>query len=105
VSIMYEQATIPVEDGSTHGQVKSAIDFAFAPGHVANFLRSLQSAKLRIREFEKVIAAGILGPDTAAAYAKLGNADQGMIREHYLSSLEKVDPELRRKFLKVYAYY
>jgi len=36
---------------------------------------------------------------------KLGNADQGQIREFYLASLERVTPELRQKFFKLYAYY
>jgi hypothetical protein len=41
----------------------------------------------------------------AAFYKKLGNADQGQIREFYLASVEKVDPALRAKYLKLYAYY
>jgi hypothetical protein len=35
----------------------------------------------------------------------LGNADQGQIREFYLASLEKVAPEVRQRFFKLYAYY
>ena len=38
-------------------------------------------------------------------YQQLGNADQGQIREFYLASLERVPPELRQKFFKLYAYY
>ena len=48
---------------------------------------------------------GILGALTAAEYNRLGNGDQGQIREFYLASLEKVAPELRTKFFKLYAYY
>ena len=102
---MYEQATIAVADQGSFGTVKQAIDSAFSDSNVSGFLSSLERAKLRIRHFEEIARAGKLGPQAEAAYAALGDGDQGMIREHYLSTLEKVDPELRRKFLKVYAYY
>ena len=36
---------------------------------------------------------------------KLDNSDQGQIRELYLASLERVAPELREKFFRLYAYY
>jgi hypothetical protein len=102
---MYEQATIAVENQQAFGVVKSAIDQSFSNGKISEFLKSLERSKLRIRHFEEVAAAGKLGPEVSATYTSLGDGDQGMIREHYLSTLEKVDPELRRKFLKVYAYY
>ena len=102
---MYEQAVIAVGNQQAYGTVHQAIEGSFASGNVSGFLSSLERAKLRIRHFEDVLQAGKLGPAAAAEYAKLGDGDQGMIREFYLSTLEKVDPELRRKFLKVYAYY
>ena len=102
---MYEQATIAVTNQEGFGVVKQAIDTAFSNGNVSEFLSSLERAKLRIRHFEEIAHAGKLGAETESAYQSLDNGDQGMIREHYLSTLEKVDPELRRKYLKVYAYY
>ncbi|GAA3770717.1 hypothetical protein [Terriglobus aquaticus] len=102
---MYEQAVIPVGNPEAFQTVRQAIESSFSSGRVAGFLSALQSSKLRIREFEQVLKAGKLGPAAADDYAKLGDGDQGMIRELYLSLLEQVDPELRRKFLKVYAYY
>ena len=102
---MYEQATIAVENGPTFAAVRQAIEQAFSSTGIDTFLRSLEKARLRIRHFEDVIAAGKLGTGIEKAYRALGNGDGGMIRELYLSSLEKVDPELRRKYLKVYAYY
>jgi hypothetical protein len=102
---MYEQATIAVQDQQAFGTVKSAIDTSFSNGKVSDFLKSLERSKLRIREFEEVAHAGKLGPDAEASYKSLGDGDQGMIREHYLSTLEQVDPLLRAKYLKVYAYY
>ena len=60
---------------------------------------------LRIRDFETVLRTGKLGAGTAAEYGKLQNGDQGQIREFYLASLEKVAPDLRQRFFKLYAYY
>jgi len=102
---MYEQATIAVENQQAFDAVKSAIDNSFSSAKVSDFLKSLDRSKLRIREFEAVAQAGKLGPSTEQAYKSLNDGDQGMIREHYLSTLEKVDPTLRAKYLKVYAYY
>ncbi len=72
---------------------------------VQEFLRSLEKAGLRVRDFEAVLAAGKLGGDTPAQYAKLSPSDQGQIRELYLASLEQVALPLRDKFFKLYAYY
>ena len=102
---MYEQAAIPVDNEPVFGALKQSIDNAFCSVQVGEFLRSLQRKQIRIRHFEDVLASGLLGPNAAKQYSELGNGDQGMIREHYLSTLEKVDPELRQRFFKVYAYY
>ena len=102
---MYEQATIAIENQPAFAAVRSAMEQAFSSNGIDAFLRLLDRGKLRVRHFEEVLAAGALGPDADAAYRQLGGGDGGMIRELYLSLLEKVDPELRRKYLKVYAYY
>lgn len=102
---MYEKALIPVEDQVTYGEVHAAIASRFAAGNVQNFLKSAQNANLRIRDFEAIANQGLLGTSIAAAYKKLGNADQGQIREFYLAGVEKVEPALRAKYLKLYAYY
>ncbi len=94
-----------MSDPATFHAVQGAIDGAFSQAKVADFLKSLQSGGLRIRDFEKVLKAGKLGANAAAEYNKLDNSDQGQIREHYLASLEKVDADLRDKFFKLYAYY
>jgi hypothetical protein len=105
LSTTFQQAIIPVSDPATHGVVQSAIDKSFSAQGVEAFLRSLEKSSIRIRDFEHALKAGKLGPDAAAAYAKLGDGDQGMIRELYLASLEKVPTELRDKYFKIYAYY
>ena len=105
MSSLYQQPVLQVEDPQTFNAVKSAIDTSFSAARVAEFLGSLERSKLRIRDFETVLGHGNLGAATAAEYGKLGNSDQGQIRELYLASLEQVAPELREKFFKLYAYY
>jgi hypothetical protein len=102
---MYLQPVLPISDPQTFTAVRNAIESSFSAGHVAEFLKSLERSKLRIRDFEDILGKGNLGASTAAEYNRLGNADQGQIRELYLASLEHVAPELREKFFKLYAYY
>jgi len=66
---------------------------------------TLPDGDVGARQFEQVLAGGLLGADTQAKYGTLGNSDRGQIREQYLRLVEKVDPALRAKFLKLYAYY
>jgi hypothetical protein len=94
-----------VADPEAFGAVRTAIETAFSSARVPDFLKSVKRAGLRIRDFELVLRKGLLGTPTANNYGHLGNGDQGQIREFYLASLEKVAPELRAKFLKLYAYY
>ena len=105
MSALHEQAVIPVADREGFKAVRTAIETAFGEGKVREFLRRLERSKLRIRQFETVLASGALGSDTEAEYNRLGDSDQGQIRELYLATLEKVDPELRAEFFKLYSYY
>ena len=105
MSALHEQPVIPVADPQSFGAVRAAIETAFTPARVKDFLNSIKRAGLRIRDFELVLRKGLLGAPTIADYGRLGNGDQGQIREFYLASLEKVAPELRTKFFKLYAYY
>ncbi len=105
MSTLYEQAVLQVMDPEPFGAVKAAIDASFSSGKVADFLKSLDRSRARIRDFQTVLSKGLLGQAAAAEYGRLGNSDQGQIRELYLASLERVAPELRQKFFKLYAYY
>ena len=102
---MFEQATIPIQDEKTFAAVKQPIDEAFAPAQVAKFLHKVEGAKLRVRQFEAVLAHGFLGAQAQKSYAALGDADRGQIREHYLRQVERVAPEIRQKFFRLYASY
>jgi hypothetical protein len=105
LSALHEQAVIPVADPEAFAAIRSAIQAAFSSAKVKDFLKSVERGGLRIRDFEAVLRKGLLSAPAAAAYDRLGNGDQGMIREFYLASLEKVSPELRTQFFKLYAYY
>ena len=94
-----------IVDQPTFAAVKAAIEECFASPHIAAFLKSLDRARLRIRSFEAVLDAGKLGSETALHYAALSNGDQGQIREFYLALLEQIQPELRDRYFKLYAYY
>ena len=102
---LYERPAVSVDDPSTFAEIKSTIDANFAERGIENFLRALDRAGLRIREFEQVLAAGKLGDAAAAQYARLSPGDQGQVRELYLASLEQVTLALRDRFFKLYAYY
>ena len=102
---MFEQAVLPVQDEKTFAEVEKALHDVFAPANVAKFLRQVEKAKLRGRQFEAILAHGFLGAKTPSLYGALGDSDRGQVRERYLGLIEHVAPELRAKYLKVYAYY
>ena len=102
---MFEKPVLGVEDGPSFDVVRSAVQAALAQSTAAKFLKQVDGQRMRVRDFEAVLAKGLLGQEAIAAYGRLGNLDRGQIRELYLASVEHVDPELRAKYLKVYAYY
>jgi hypothetical protein len=102
---MFEQAVLPVKDEANFAAVRAALESLFASANVERFLKQVDRAKTRIRDFETLLKRGTLGKDTPAAYQKLEDSDRGQARELYLSLVEQVAPELRGKYLKVYAYY
>lgn len=102
---MFVQTVLPVEDEVHFAAVKASLEPLFNSGNVGGFLKRVQRSKLRVRDFEGLLRRGLLGATTAEAYQALGNSDRGQARELYLSLVEKVAPELRSRFLKVYAYY
>ncbi|HEX5235122.1 MAG TPA: hypothetical protein VFW25_07335 [Silvibacterium sp.] len=102
---MFEQAVLAVQDEKTFREVHAALEAVFARHRVEGFLKTVQKNKLRARQFEEVLASGLLGAGTPAKYAALGDSDRGQVREQYLRMVEQVDPAIRTKFLKVYAYY
>jgi len=108
---MFEQAAIKVEKEKEFGELKAAINRAFAPDAVEKFLKRVASAGIRIRDFDSILAKSILErlakPEQLAnsLYAALTVSDKAQMKEFYLFKVEEVDPELRAKYQKIYQYY
>jgi hypothetical protein len=102
---MFDQAVYPVQSEQEFHQLSSRIDLAFAANRADLFLASVARKKLRIRQFEQILTAQLLGKDSAEIYSALPLGDQALIREKYLAGIEKLPAELRQRFLKIYAYY
>jgi hypothetical protein len=102
---LYERSVLGVQDEPNFREVRNSVEARLSEAGARDFLRTLDKAGLRIRDFETVLASGKLGSATPAHYAKLSPGDQGQIRELYLALLEQVPLSLRDKFFKLYAYY
>ncbi len=102
---MFEQAGIAVTDERGYAELHALIDAAFDTRDAEVFLDRVKRSKLRIRDYEGVLKRGLLGKQAVALYESLPVSDQGLTRERYLRLVEAVSPELRQRYLKVYAYY
>ena len=108
----FQQAQIPVQKVQEFEQLKAAIARVFSPEKVENFFCGLDQAGVRVRDFERVLEKRLieqadpqLKPAAKLLYGALAMSDQGLIREFYLASLEKVDTVMRARFNKLYRYY
>jgi len=112
---VFEQAPVKVEREKEFGELKSALERVFARQQVEKFLRLLEKKSIKAREFEKVLDKKLVeavdeqfaksGQSARKLYDSLALPDQGLIREFYLSSVDQVDSELRRKHQKLFTYY
>ena len=101
----FEQAAIAVQDEQGYAELQARIDAAFDTLDVEIFLSRMGRSKLRIRNFEGALQRGLMGKEAAELYQALPVSDQALTRERYLQLVEAVQPELRQRYLKVYAYY
>jgi hypothetical protein len=106
----FEQAAIKVEKAREFGELQAAVEQAFLPQRVERFLKQLERKRIRIRDFDRVLAQKTLeeaGSEVNAQqlYQSLTLSDQAQMREFYLSKLEGVEIALRHKFKKLYQYY
>jgi hypothetical protein len=110
---MFEQAAIKVEKEKEFEELKAAIHGAFAPEAVEKYLKRATKAGLRIRDFDSVLAKGVLeqvgvlgkGQSAKGLYEALTLTDRAQMKEFYLFKIEEVGPELRKKYQKIYQYY
>jgi hypothetical protein len=108
----FEQATIKVEKEKEFEELKAAINRAFAPETVQKYLKRVASAGIRIRDFDSVLAKGLLervgalaGQKAKDLYEALTITDRAQMKEFYLFKIEEVGPDLRAKYQKIYQYY
>ena len=109
----FEQALIKVEKEKEFEELKGAINRAFAPENAGKYLKRVASAGLRIRDFDLLLAKGVLeqvegvlaAKSAKGLYEELALSDQAQIKEFYLSKVEEVDRVLRARFHKLYQYY
>jgi hypothetical protein len=105
----FEQASIAIQS-TEFEKLKDLINKALNKDNVSKFMKSIDSNGLLVRHFEEILNKGLLnkiisGSDSALAlYNKMPASDQGQMREFYLTRIEEVDIEVRRKFQKIYAY-
>jgi|ERR1700728_1677120 len=112
MTVGFEQATIKIEKQQEFARLQAAVEQAFLPEKVERFLKLLNRKGIRVREFDKVLAARALedaaggaGVKALQLYQALPVSDQAQMREFYLSKLEGIDVALRHKFKKLYQYY
>jgi len=102
----FEQAAIKVEKVQEFGALQGAIEQAFRPEKVEQFLKQLDRKGIRVRDVDAVLAQRVLEESNAQQlYQALTLSDQAQMREFYLSKLETVAQALRHKFKKLYQYY
>ncbi|SRR5581483_7504319 len=107
----FEQAAIKVEKEQEFAKLQAAIQQAFLPERVEQYLKQLERKGIRVRDLDAVLAQRVLegfgepGMNAQQLYQSLTLSDQAQIRELYLSKLETVEVALRHKFRKLYQYY
>ena len=110
--MIFQKAAIKVEKPEEFAKLQKAVEQAFLPEKVEQFLRQLDRKGIRVRDLDGVLAQRLLetvvgeaGLDGRNLYEALPVSDQALMRELYLSKLEGVDIALRHKFKKLYQYY
>jgi hypothetical protein len=110
--VIFEQGVIKVEREDEFGDLKAAMEKAFAADRIKRYLKELESYNIRVRDLNAVFAADAIDRATGdkvgtarSLYNALPTSDQAQMREFYLSKIEEVDPAVRAKFHKLYQYY
>ena|SRR5579872_7570916 len=111
----YQQAPIKVQKTEEFERLRSALDRIFSSAALERFFRKLQASKVRVRDFERVLAIRGLeendpalsgcGKSARQLYDALALSDQALMREFYLERIEQVAPLARKKFQEIYRYY
>jgi hypothetical protein len=108
---MFIQAPIEVENKAVFAELKSAILNALGE-RAGDFLQAVKRSGLRVRQFEELLRRRVfeqlpgkeIDRPCEELYRELGQSDQGLIREFYLTAIEEVPTELRAKFSALFRY-
>ena len=111
----FEQAGIAIERPEQFGALRSSIERVFSGANVETFLKKLVSNSVNVRDFETVLNKKLLeqvdarlassGATALGLWQQLTVADQGQMREFYLTAIEEIELGLRQKYNKIYRYY
>ncbi len=114
MTVAFEQTAIKIAKPEEFTKLRDAVEQAFRPEKVDQFLKQLGRKRIRVRDFNSVLASRAFeqlagnqdsAPSAWQMYQALPLSDQAQTREFYLSKLENVELGLRHKFKKLYQYY
>jgi hypothetical protein len=108
---MYTQAQIEIEKKAVFAELKAAVENALV-AHADDFLQVVKRSGLRVRQFEELLERRAFeqlpGTGTSRSceelYHDMGQSDQGLLRELYLTRIEEIPVALREKYLKLFRY-
>jgi len=107
----FQQAQIQIEKQQEYQQLRCAIERAIAPATAAEFLKQVQKAGLKVRNFDGVVDRKVLercdptlaaGASARELYGLLGLPEQSLIREFYLERIEQISGPEREKYRQLY---
>ena|SRR5438874_5951700 len=108
----FTQAQIEIENVQAVEELKTLIRNALNERNLDSFLHTMKRFGYKVRQFDGVLEDHILQqvPGASASksgedlYAELGASNQGLIREFYLTEIERIPVEWRRKYQKLFQY-
>jgi hypothetical protein len=113
--VAFQQAGIEIERPEQFAALRASVERVFTGANVEKFLKKLVSKSVNVRDFEAVLQKKLLeqvdstlassGTTAVALWQQLTVADQGQMREFYLTRLEDIELGLRQKYNKIYRYY
>ena len=102
----FTQAGIAVQNTEAFQHLRAMVERALAD---EDFFKQLKRRGLRIREFEAIVQQGLLDRSSAERaqgwYQALALPDQAQMREFYLTRIEQLGPDVRRKYHRQFETY
>jgi hypothetical protein len=105
----FEQAGIAVQS-TEFEKLKDVINSALSAANINKFMKAVDSNGFLIRQFEEILDRGLLNkavngsPSALELYKNMPASDQGQMREFYLTRIEEVAVDIRKKYQKIYRY-